>query len=177
MVFQKGNKLGQKFKNLGKNLQLVCPNCNISFQRFESEIRGDKAYCSFSCAMKYFSRTYRGNKHHKYIRMKTKCEWCGITFSDIPYKIKTGRRFCSHSCANLAIGRTKIIPEGYTYNHRLARKIAMIFHGIKECGLCNTDTDLVVHHKDNDQTNNHPNNLEVLCRICHSRLHANGIIT
>ena len=43
------------------------------------------------------------------------------------------------------------------------------------CERCSSDGNgrmLDVHHKDKDKNNNLPENLQVLCRSCHTRLHA-----
>ena len=40
--------------------------------------------------------------------------------------------------------------------------------GIK-CNKCCSITNLCVHHKDNDITNNKKENLETLCRSCHGK--------
>ena len=39
------------------------------------------------------------------------------------------------------------------------------------CRQCSATTNLCVHHKDGVHTNNTPDNLEVLCMSCHSRMH------
>ena len=39
------------------------------------------------------------------------------------------------------------------------------------CLQCAATTNLCVHHKDGVHTNNTPDNLEVLCMSCHSRMH------
>lgn len=39
------------------------------------------------------------------------------------------------------------------------------------CTRCGSTTQLVIHHKDGDHYNNVLENLEVLCRACHCRLH------
>ncbi len=46
---------------------------------------------------------------------------------------------------------------------------AMIAKGA--CRQCSATTNLCVHHKDGDHMNNTPDNLEVLCMSCHSRMH------
>ena len=40
-----------------------------------------------------------------------------------------------------------------------------------ECNICKKEEDLVVHHKDLNKKNNQFENLQTLCRSCHSRLH------
>lgn len=41
----------------------------------------------------------------------------------------------------------------------------------QQCELCNTTINLCVHHKDKDRHNNSRDNLVVLCRSCHSKIH------
>jgi hypothetical protein len=41
----------------------------------------------------------------------------------------------------------------------------------RRCARCPATTKLLVHHKDGDHQNNDPDNLEVLCGTCHTRLH------
>lgn len=40
-----------------------------------------------------------------------------------------------------------------------------------KCELCKGDKNLVVHHKDKDRHNNKLENLSVLCRSCHAKVH------
>ena len=40
-----------------------------------------------------------------------------------------------------------------------------------KCELCNADTNLCVHHKDKNRHNNTRENLIVLCRSCHAKIH------
>lgn len=41
----------------------------------------------------------------------------------------------------------------------------------RECVVCGTNKKLVIHHIDGNHENNDPDNQEVLCNSCHSRLH------
>lgn len=41
-----------------------------------------------------------------------------------------------------------------------------------KCEICGSNEDIVVHHKDGDQSNNKLENLAVLCRDHHARIHA-----
>lgn len=41
----------------------------------------------------------------------------------------------------------------------------------KFCTKCKSQKNLLIHHKDEDRTNNHPSNLEVLCKRCHQVEH------
>lgn len=40
-----------------------------------------------------------------------------------------------------------------------------------ECERCGSDKNLLVHHRDDDFTNNNEENLETLCRRCHQIHH------
>ena len=42
-----------------------------------------------------------------------------------------------------------------------------------KCQKCGIKKNIVVHHKDFNKKNNHISNLEVLCRSCHMKIHAN----
>jgi len=39
------------------------------------------------------------------------------------------------------------------------------------CFICGTEQSLIVHHIDENRSNNHPSNLVVLCRECHIKIH------
>ncbi len=39
------------------------------------------------------------------------------------------------------------------------------------CELCDEKKKLIVHHLDRDRLNNVPENLQAICRLCHTRLH------
>lgn len=43
--------------------------------------------------------------------------------------------------------------------------------GELKCELCNTEEDLLIHHKDVNHLNNDFNNLQCLCRSCHTIVH------
>ena len=39
------------------------------------------------------------------------------------------------------------------------------------CEICGLDKNLEIHHKDRNRNNNHLNNLQLLCKSCHSKQH------
>jgi len=41
------------------------------------------------------------------------------------------------------------------------------------CCICHVRQDVIIHHIDEDRTNNDPQNLAVLCNGCHSLVHSN----
>lgn len=58
---------------------------------------------------------------------------------------------------------------------RLTRKIVLesgrCLFTCEGCGDFNKEQEQPRHHVDQDRSNNHPDNLEVLCISCHSKLH------
>lgn len=72
------------------------------------------------------------------------------------------------------IGRRTIA----TYGLKLA--LAIYDRGGRQCEICGDCYDLTIHHIDNngrhnlergEEVNNSPDNLKVLCRRCHGRIH------
>jgi len=103
------------------------------------------------------------------LELQTKsCKNCGKQFSRKRYSgrledatIYQKREFCSLTCAN---SREKVTPGAYLWRARKHRKEA--------CEVCGYKKRLVVHHCDQDQTNNDPANLQTLCSHCHDYWHA-----
>jgi len=52
------------------------------------------------------------------------------------------------------------------------RKRALDHYG-KKCNHCGSERYIVVHHIDEDRTNNQLDNLEILCKSCHQEHHIN----
>lgn len=97
------------------------------------------------------------------------------------------QRCCSHSCAFKEIG-DRVREKAYTpetiakqataLRDRGAGKGYRKFHGRHEHRVVAEQMiarplhpDEVVHHKDGNKRNNHPDNLEVMLRAEHSRMH------
>src|SRR5699024_2997435 len=51
--------------------------------------------------------------------------------------------------------------------HKRAREIKIA----KNCEMCLSTKNLDIHHKDENWQNNSPQNLQVLCRSCHTKVH------
>lgn len=41
----------------------------------------------------------------------------------------------------------------------------------EKCELCNSNENLVLHHKDVDRKNNDIQNIQLLCGVCHKKMH------
>lgn len=114
------------------------------------------------------------------------CKRCNITFI-AKYR---NAIYCSTVCRNaynaykhaVKIGRIKKPGVGSggaqlgTDNHMYKTGIgtysekAFEFYG-RMCNRCSSTEYLVVHHNDEDRTNNDISNLEVLCKSCHQKHH------
>jgi hypothetical protein len=57
------------------------------------------------------------------------------------------------------------------YRHGMASTMYRAMVQKRECIRCSTVEALCIHHKDGNHRNNTPDNLEVLCMACHSRMH------
>jgi len=51
---------------------------------------------------------------------------------------------------------------------------AFLFDTELKCSLCKAEAKLLIHHKDKDITNNDFDNLIILCRGCHNKVHDRG---
>lgn len=71
------------------------------------------------------------------------------------------RSACSLSCANT---RADLKPKSYLWRSRKFKGAA--------CEACGEIRRLHVHHCDQNQANNEPDNLQTLCQFCHDFWHA-----
>ncbi len=56
------------------------------------------------------------------------------------------------------------------YSYTLKKQMLQV------CNRCGTEERLVIHHKDNNPTNNNHTNLEILCGYCHRIHHYDHLI-
>ena len=95
------------------------------------------------------------------------CETCGATMYRKRYSglledttAFNKRKFCTLSCAN---SRAEVKTGTLLWRARRHRKNC--------CEACGHGQSLHVHHIDQDQTNNRPENLQTLCKHCHNFWH------
>jgi hypothetical protein len=96
------------------------------------------------------------------------CAKCGQTMSRRRYggrledlSVFQRRKFCSLSCAN---SKAEVGKQGNLWR---ARK-----HAKPSCEACGERRSLHVHHVNQVQSDNRPENLQTLCKWCHNFLHA-----
>lgn len=82
------------------------------------------------------------------------------------------RKFCNIECMKRGFVKKDGLNQKNEPAHSSARKIAyMIEERDKICELCGSTKSIDVHHKDGDFHNNSPENLMIVCRSCHMKLH------
>ena len=98
----------------------------------------------------------------------TKLERKRLPNGDLEYLIHFNRRkFCDAKCMGAAFNQRHSDEVGWSTAHYHARK--MVPPGC--CNRCGKPDARDVHHKDSNHLNNSPDNLERICRSCHTREH------
>ena len=108
------------------------------------------------------------------------CEYCGKKLErkrfahkleDISCFMK--RKYCSRDCMRKAF--VKIDSETkktYRTAHKSAANIAYtILEKERKCEVCGSTSHIDIHHKDGNFQNNTPENIMVVCRSCHLKIH------
>lgn len=106
------------------------------------------------------------------------CQYCGKELVRKQFKSKKEdmavfrkRKYCDRECMRKAYIKVGYNTASFTDSHATARKIKELFIDIDYCEICGKKGRLDVHHKDHDYNNNNLDNLMVLCRSCHSKIH------
>jgi len=169
----------------GGKVELTCETCGKNYERYPSKAkRGKGTYCSRKCAGKANSK-----------ERDTECYVCGNIIDKMPSRLNRGQEdnVCSKECKAKLIsekssgpkspqwkGGVSYHPRNYGYNWKEQKEKALKRY--RNCFLCSDKEDLVVHHKKPlrffDKTDkewceraNSLENLIVLCRSCHSKVH------
>lgn len=82
------------------------------------------------------------------------------------------RKYCGIECMRKAYVKKGENSQLYTAAHHSSRKVVYLIEDReKKCELCGTTINIDVHHKDGNYRNNRSENLMVVCRSCHMKLH------
>jgi len=158
-----------------KSVTKTCLNCGTEFNAPQKEVnRGYGKYCSRSCSAKHI----RNPK-----QLNTKCDNCGKEFYKSGWRksqSKSGYHFCSRKCKDEAQRVESHLknfnPPFYEEGSDCASTYRAIAFRNKEhkctiCGYKEVIEVLVVHHIDQNRSNNSMSNLEILCPTCHEVKH------
>ena len=87
------------------------------------------------------------------------CKNCGVEFT---YRVSDSKGlYCSHDCFVDAVRR-----DASDY------RVKAFYHYKAECDECGeTESKLIVHHRDRNRLNSDIDNLQILCNPCHSKKH------
>ena len=107
------------------------------------------------------------------------CEYCGEKIERRQYTRKkedltvfAKRKYCSRECMRKAYIKKDGSSQLYSPAHHSSRKIAYLINQKERvCEICGSAQNIDVHHKDGDFHNNTSDNLLVVCRSCHMKLH------
>lgn len=157
----------------GPRVSLTCKVCGQAFSVIHC--RKDTAlYCSRTCLDAASVERYRA------LRVEKVCPRCDIRFWVKPSHVGT-RLYCSMTCRNAADSEKR--PPNYAGPSRMAMGYVIVDHPsgkgriyehrlvaeqVIGRPLCPGE---VVHHRDENRANNHPDNLQVMTRAEHNRLH------
>ncbi len=153
----------------------TCLTCGKEFRVWPYRLRqGEGKYCSRQCY---------GESNRKPWLERT-CEYCGKNFFVVPSRVPDGRaHFCSKECrysaARQVIGELnpawrggRCITDGYISlyqgrrQHKVEHRLVMERHLGRQLG-----PNELVHHINGVKTDNRIENLEIISRAEHMRLH------
>lgn len=108
-------------------------------------------YCAF-CGKKMERKSYPNGKE------------------DIPHFLK--RKYCDIRCMKKAFVCKDGSKQTYRGTHQSSYRIMFtVEEREKKCEICGSSISIDVHHKDGNCHNNSLDNLMVVCRSCHMKLH------
>jgi len=144
-----------------KEVRFKCKNCKKVYYRPKCQ-KGRTNYCSKKCQ----------HASQRIPPVKCFCQWCNKEFYLPKYLVKN-RKYCSWECFQGAQGSEEMMG----FNHPNFRNGLGIYKSLArknllaECKMCNSKSNLIIHHKDKKRFNNKISNLVFLCRSCHGRIH------
>lgn len=157
-----------------KGIIKKCRACDTEFYVPQYRIK-TASFCSLTC-----------QNHKQYERFIFSCESCGKLQQAPPSRRKEKKKFCSIECRDIKAKNDKekrksqkVLQIARRGNIKAAtlRKYISQFKKMEceNCGYHAYDFCLDMHHIDHNPTNNAPDNIRILCCICHRMLHK-GII-
>lgn len=107
------------------------------------------------------------------------CSFCGKKIERKIYNSKLEdlgafkrRKYCCRKCMRMAFVTKDASRQTWSGAHESARKIVyLIENREKVCEICGSKINVDIHHKDGNHQNNVSENLMLVCRSCHIKLH------
>src|SRR5690554_4127695 len=84
------------------------------------------------------------------------------------------RKYCDRDCMKRDFTLRASVNSTESNSRSNARLRMEYFIGYDSCQSCESESNLDVHHVDEDPFNNDINNLTLLCRSCHIKAHRGG---
>ncbi|HEQ4429580.1 TPA: HNH endonuclease [Streptococcus pyogenes] len=137
-----------------------CSNCGSRFEyKGRHGNRNNNFFCSYECYLAFKTK-----------KIKVKCDWCGKEFmkkrSDIA---RTKHNYCSHKCTDDykrwtgLSGKAPVIDGIPAHRVIASEKMGRQLHHYEE-----------VHHIDGNHDNNRIENIVILSKSEHAKIHAAG---
>jgi len=146
------------WKNANERIQKSCQICGKPFSVIAFREKTAK-YCSRHCY--YKAMNGKGS-------VELQCVVCGAIFRRPPSQAIYANPVCDKTCRGLLM-RTEKPGSASTARAWLARR--NILMKCNRCGYDAVPQILVIHHRDEDRSNNAVVNLEILCPNCHALEH------
>lgn len=165
--------------------QVKCAYCGKVINRKPSQIKRSAAsYCSPEC-------------HRQAMKKGTtvQCDWCGKPFYKPPSAMRSEANLCSAACRDLWLGRRNVVvmnKPGHSKGHKAPHLTRLNCKRNPAARLATNPSRVssyryrkiaerkigrklrpgeVVHHINGNRSDNRPENLQVMTRSEHSRLH------
>lgn len=107
------------------------------------------------------------------------CQYCGKKLERKRFKRKwedlgvfSKRKYCDMECMRKAFIADNKTNQKYSPAHHTARMQVYLKEGRKRiCEICGSTKNIDVHHIDKNYNNNSSDNLMIVCRSCHMKIH------
>lgn len=148
-------------KRTGK-IKIKCFYCGKEFERYNSNVKCKKPFCSIDCMRNY----------EKTLKAKRKCMECGKVFyvyKSAITKTNASGNFCSRKCYDAYLGHQE---HGKYYRADFEQVKKKYFSGVQFCAICGTTKNIHIHHiiPYRFTQDNGVDNLIPLCRKHHKMI-------
>ena len=153
-----------KRRNDMAELNCVCPTCGKRFHLKPSKVAKDKRhFCSRECFRIAKKEDMKGEKNHQFgLRGKDNASYQGDRITHLGYKAVVDWEHPFTTKGHIVLEH-RLVAEKYLLTEE---------NSIEINGKRYLRPDYIVHHKNHDRLDNRPENLEVMKKSDHSRLHA-----